>query len=314
MITTYKSISSDNYSVRTFNAYKEWTFTSSGDEVPVLLAQDTLIYNPAYDTVVVKADGTTFEYNKHSLYGQLSASFYSQLDTPTVLGHRKLGSSAKVLSIPVEYIGEGIKQGTLTITDDATSKTLTDNRSGSLMDGTTVVGDIFYGNGIVVYTDTSTVNTAFTSTWSLTFRSTQTITEHEIFVSVDKTEFNVSRNPTALYTTGTRTVDIVNHNTGRTETVVTFPGNQFIRKRTVSPTGTVYDYRYGSRVNAGISGGFEHYYVSSSVDVTGSFLTPFVTTIGLYDNDNDLVAVAKLPRPIKMEPNLPINFIVRFDA
>lgn len=310
MIRTYKPIPSSNYTVRTFNAYKEFTFTSAGTEVPVLLAEDTTIYNPTNDVTVT----STFEYNKHTLYGQLSASFYSVIDTPILLGVRKLGTSAKVLPVPNECIGDGIKVGSVTIIDDATSKTLTDNTSGSLMDGTTVVGDIFYGAGIIVYTDTSTVSTAFTSTWSLTYRSTQTITEHEILLSIDKTEFNMTRNPSALYTTGVRTVDIVNHNTGQTETVVTFPGNQFIRKRTVTTTGTVYDYRYGSRVSAGVSGGFEHYYLSASVDTTGSFLTPFVTTIGMYDNNNELVAVAKLPQPIKMEPTLPINFVVRFDA
>jgi hypothetical protein len=28
----------------------------------------------------------------------------------------------------------------------------------------------------------------------------------------------------------------------------------------------------------------------------------------------DLVAVAKLPQPIKSEPDMPVNFIIRFDT
>lgn len=52
----------------------------------------------------------------------------------------------------------------------------------------------------------------------------------------------------------------------------------------------------------------------ASNDPTGSFLTPMITTIGLYDDDLNLVAVAKLPQPIKSEHDMPVNFIVRFDT
>ena len=77
--------------------------------------------------------------------------------------------------------------------------------------------------------------------------------------------------------------------------------------------GDVMDFRFGSNINNAVSGGFEHWELSGSVDSTGSFLSPFITTIGLYDDDCDLVAVAKLPQPIKSEPDFPVNFIVRFD-
>jgi hypothetical protein len=74
------------------------------------------------------------------------------------------------------------------------------------------------------------------------------------------------------------------------------------------------DYRIPSQYTASISGGFEHYDMSGSVDTTGSFLSPFITTIGLYDDNCDLVAVAKLPQPIKSEHDITVNFIVRFDT
>ena len=43
-------------------------------------------------------------------------------------------------------------------------------------------------------------------------------------------------------------------------------------------------------------------------------LAPVVTTIGIYDKDGDMVAVAKLPQPIKNLPDYDVNFIVRFDT
>lgn len=50
----------------------------------------------------------------------------------------------------------------------------------------------------------------------------------------------------------------------------------------------------------------------SKADPTGSYLAPYVTTVGLYDG-TELVAVAKLGSPIKITPDFPINFIVKID-
>ena len=63
------------------------------------------------------------------------------------------------------------------------------------------------------------------------------------------------------------------------------------------------------RVNPAFLG----YQYSSSYDATGSFLAPCVTTIGLYQ-DNQLVAVGKLGRPIKNLIDWPVNIVVRFDT
>ena len=32
---------------------------------------------------------------------------------------------------------------------------------------------------------------------------------------------------------------------------------------------------------------------------TGSYLSTYITTIGLYDKDGDMVVIGKLPKPIK---------------
>jgi hypothetical protein len=101
---------------------------------------------------------------------------------------------------------------------------------------------------------------------------------------------------------------------GRTTKVVSYPGVKYIRKRQITETGDYLDYGYVSSVNSAISGGFEQFEQSGSIDLTGSFLAPFITTIGLYNDDCELVAVAKLPQPIKSMPDVPINFIIRFDT
>jgi hypothetical protein len=306
---TWKTIPASDYSIREFKAYKDWEFVS-GSDVLLMIAENTIIYNDA-NTITLTDN---FEYNKHSLYGQISSSFYSLTDTQIAQGIRRLGSKAKVFSIPNDYIGDGIKPGSVVVTDIAGGIQFTDNTSGSLLNGSSVVGDIFYNNGIVVYTDTATIDTRFTGNWTIDFKSTQTITEHEIFVSVDKTEYNVSKNPTSVITQNQRWYSLPASDNMKPQSVMVYEGDRYIRKKTKLPNGTILDYRYGSKVINGVSGGFEQYAVSASIDTTGSYLTPFVTTIGLYDTSGSLVAIAKLPKPIKMEPTLPINFIVRFDV
>ena len=46
---------------------------------------------------------------------------------------------------------------------------------------------------------------------------------------------------------------------------------------------------------------------------THSFFAPYVTTIGLYNDHGDLLAVAKTSRPVRNDPEIALSFIVRFD-
>lgn len=61
-----------------------------------------------------------------------------------------------------------------------------------------------------------------------------------------------------------------------------------------------------------IKSDFLTYAQSASLDKTGSFLAPVATAIGLYSG-LDLVMIGKLGNPIKITPELPINFVVRMD-
>jgi hypothetical protein len=47
--------------------------------------------------------------------------------------------------------------------------------------------------------------------------------------------------------------------------------------------------------------------------VTGSFFNPYFTTIGLYDDKLQLLAVAKMGAPVEKRDDVDMNVIVRFD-
>jgi hypothetical protein len=172
-------------------------------------------------------------------------------------------------------------------------------------------GNVFYNHGLIVLTKNS--DALLTTTWSLSFKSTETIFEHEYLLVVNEDEFNISTNPTATVSVG-EVSEMFTDSNGRTTKVVSYPGVKYVRKRQLTETGEYLDYSYTSSINSAISGGFEQFELSGSIDLTGSFLAPFITTIGLYNDDCELVAVAKLPQPIKSMPDVPINFIIRFDT
>jgi hypothetical protein len=180
--------------------------------------------------------------------------------------------------------------------------------------GTNRIGNVFYNQGIIVLTRDSDLY--LNGSWNLTYKSTQTIYENEYLLIVNEDEFNVSQNPSAIYALGQETGSFAD-TSGRIIKTITNPGVKYIRKKSTLENGELLDYRFTgsySGSNSASYAGFEHYDLSGSVDSTGSFLAPFITTIGLYDDSCELVAVAKLPQPIKSEPDITVNFIVRFDT
>lgn len=174
-----------------------------------------------------------------------------------------------------------------------------------------IIGNVFYNQGIIVFTKYPT--TKLLNNWEVSYKSTQTIYEHEYLLISNEDEFNISTNPTAVIEIG-RETEFIKDSDNKIYKVTTNPGVKYIRKKSTLENGNILDYRFGSTYSSSISGGFEHYDLSSSVDTTGSFLLPFITTIGLYDDECQLVAVAKLPQPIKSESDMPVNFIIRFDT
>ena len=48
--------------------------------------------------------------------------------------------------------------------------------------------------------------------------------------------------------------------------------------------------------------------------VTHSEFRPYVTQVGLYDEQNRLLAHAKLGKPIKLDDQYDTSFVVRFDV
>jgi hypothetical protein len=62
--------------------------------------------------------------------------------------------------------------------------------------------------------------------------------------------------------------------------------------------------------------GYISYYKDGTVRnfATGSDFSPYTTTVGLYNGDNDLLVIAKLAKPILISPNTDTTFIIKYDV
>jgi hypothetical protein len=248
-----------------------------------------------------------------SYYIDHATSSYSPTETI-----RELNTSASVISVAREVFGEEIKPGTLdlSLTIGSTSFTIKDDEDGNLYDNAhsasfaayksssfdrgqgvaangsgSDVGNIFYNRGLIVLTDTGSYTNDL-SEFTLKYKSTQTIYEHEYRVTAKPNEFNTSTN---ISLTADRSGSITIFN-GAVSASNFFPPSHL---PTGQGTGS-----YNSTYNAA---------TESLSLVTGSEFSPFVTNVGLYDQFGQLLAHAKMAKPIKLSKEIDTTFVVRFD-
>lgn len=132
------------------------------------------------------------------------------------------------------------------------------------------IGNVYYETGVVIVSDPRPkYKTAFLGRngnfdyqnfefgFEGSFKSVNTIYEHEIVCTIEKNKFNFTQNPSSLI-------------------------------------------KYNNRLK------IKPY-------VTNTEFTPYITTIGLYNDNHDLVAVAKLATPLKKRKDIDVNIIIRFD-
>lgn len=313
-----KQIPKSDIIVRPLKVYKEWRLDEN--DISPIFAKSGSIGD--YDAEI---EEKSYGYSKISLFRSIKAQFYLNPETSSMVtevgkrrsytskNERVLGEELVVFSIPQIYYGEGIKVGSVRLEDEQSGKIYIDDGYSNLIDsGSNVAGNIFYDRGLVVVTR-DVVSGSVLSQHTLDFRSTKTIYENEIFIPVLEGEFNFSQNPSAIYEDG-----------GKKFQITTSRAESLRKKANDKVTTTYYDsgiknvrnskYAYVSKLNPNKYGSFDDYEYSGSLDPTGSYLAPYITTIGLYDDSLNLLAVAKLPQPIKSEPDYPVNFIIRFDT
>ena len=134
------------------------------------------------------------------------------------------------------------------------------------------------------YLERKSFQNIFTSSFSLHFENEHTIYENEVRCLIKESDFNLSYNPTLLISGSQYIVTSGSQASGSFYTL------------TGSIDSTVKDFATGSILSS------------------GSYFRPYATSLGLYNDDNELIAVAKFGKPIMMSPNTDMTFVIRWDS
>ena len=332
----FKNLDPQDIKVKPFKTFKNFTFTNddSGSGVFLIKARSGSYkqYVSSSDAVTHIISGSvTSSFYALPTWNMINKTFYKDNDKPfrtfgnNSNNNRELNVSASVISVAREIIGEEIKPGSIELTTTIDSKTYTikDDKDGNLYDNnysasfaafksssfdrtqgvsTTAatrgsgseVGNIFYEQGLLVFTDTGSYkDVGFGTGYTLKYKATQTHYQYEYQVRVKPHEFNSTTN---ISITPGRSGSIT-----MAEGVVSM-SNYFPPSDQPSGAGTG---SYATFYNAA---------TESIGIVTESTFRPFVTDIGLYSENNELLAHGKLAKPIKLSDDIETSFIVRFDV
>lgn len=281
----FKRLQPTDYTVTPFQAYKRWNLTDDHDAVEVLRALKQV--TPSSPSDPKTGDGVF----QRTVYNLVFHTFYRS-DVP----YQQFGiedindvdlsfptqplSAAYVIKIGSQVFGERLLPGSIRITekDAAVPITLVDDESGNLVvEGTdTIVGNVFYQVGILVLKgeQDSVIEEPESTVDFPTFAI-------NAFASVFENPRIEFRSQVTQYEHEVRCV--IND---RDFNGVTNP--------------SVFDYEDETRR-------FVPYFTSDEFQ-------PFITTVGLYDEFLNLVAVGKLPRPIRKPDGVPLTIVIQFDT
>lgn len=298
-MSAYKKLNKQDAYITTYTAHKNWAVSASD-----------------FSSYGIKAFTATGSYlnSLQQLYypskslGEIVSHSYDYYNQTTLnfSQSRNITESPYVVSIPRELYGTCIQPGIgidVTINDVQQSRYVSSSYwSGSYTNDpevivglTTIsfgddgegnvyvsgssprryVGDIIYPHGMIIITDVEYAYLlGIKPVDTLTFKSSVPIYTHNYHCKLKETDYNSTYNPTAL-----------------TSSI----------RPTYYSDGELYS--SSSKVSLGDRNNL----------VTGSDFQPYITTVGLYNDANELIAVGKIGQPVPKSANTEMVFIVKID-
>lgn len=324
----FKTLDPADANLTPFKVYKEFTVTNadSGSGVYGFKAISGSTYNFTQTNAASRVstfDSASFYWTPswfilNHLYYRDTENPYNNFGQNDDKQYRKLHGSASIVSVPQKLFGERVKPRSIELTDDVTSSTVTivDDGHGNLYDNSSTarsasfasfasssfansetgsfVGNAFYEHGVLAITSTgSRYLFAGTGTgtdgYSLKYKAQVTLTEHEYTCIIGENEFTSTTNISATY---------------QKSGSMNITGSDIWRS--MPPGDALYK-----------SGSWKTSYNQATIFepfVTHSNFSPYVTTVGLYNDFNQLLAVGKLSKPFKNDPEISLGIVVRFDS
>ena len=326
-MSVYKPFTTSDVVVTPFKVNKSFTFTGAseltssnagidrffGKNTPYISGSNltgeistqnqTLIYESVkqlyYSNFLNGKDGSPANLAKFNNDGTItvqggSGSYQPMYDNylPDTLTANRLFPTASndrigVISIPSNLFGENIKPGTFSYSytgppPSFLSGEITDDENGNLFKDGSKVGDIIYQHGIMVLTSFGT--------------------------SITGSVYGTALYGTGVYSTaGSQELDIV---IGSSNITCSFQSTTTIYESQYKRTLRENEYNYTqnpSAISSSLNSGIVHDFL------TGSYFEPYITTVGLYNNANQLVAVGKLAQPLQSSNTTDTTILVNLD-
>ena len=234
----------------------------------------------------VYVSGST--HSEDFITGSLHNSMYSYNPYTYLNQHiHKFNNSGSLISIPMKYFGDYIKPKSLILEDNSKSSTITIKDDGD--------GNLYaVGNSI----------SASTSHPSSSDNYVGNIFYEQGLINITDT---------GSYSTGIKYTDVgVNYTASFASTMNVQTREYRIRVNSgefcSTPNHTIFE-GWGQNDYHPVSGTM----IQLGDQFTGSGFLPYVTTIGLYDDESKLIAVARLANPHKRSLSENITYVLKFD-
>ena len=331
-----KNLDPKDISIKPFKSFKNFTFTNndSGSGVWLVKARSGSMFSyvsSSDSTTSIVSGSVTTRYFALPTWHTINKLFYKDISKPfnvfssydSTKQNRELHTSSSIINVSRDVFGEEIKPESidLSLTTGGKTYTIKDDGDGNLYDNTysasfaafksssfnraqgvstaaatrgsgSEVGNIFYSQGLLALTDTGSYARDVTG-YTLKYKSTQTHYEYEYRLVAKPFEFNATTNISAT--------------PGRSGSLTL-------------PLGTVSMSNFlppGDSPSGQGTGSLKTFYNATTESLnftTHSEFRPYVTQLGLYNENEELLVHAKLAKPIKLSDDFETTFIVRFDA
>ena len=257
--------------------YSNYLSSSYGDSV------NTASIFPGSNTVGDVLVGTTPSDGRYFNYLQTTLSYPKYFPTASedIIG---------VISIPSRLFGDYIQPKSFTFT--APSGSLRDDGEGNILDETDdIVGNIFYYHGLIT------------------------------IVSEQAAGYGFVTYGTAIYGGAAGDNDSILNYITASNVTCSFSSSYKIHETQYKCTIRENEFNFSQ--NPSLSSGSTS--ISSSIgifytlgqyltdNVTGSYFSPYVTTVGLYDEYQNLLAVGKLAQPLPVSPTTDTTILINLD-
>lgn len=240
-----------------------------------------------YSNYLLNSDGSPAATASFNTDGTITGAaytpnYYNYLSS-TLLADRYFPTSSDdvigVISIPSNLYGEYIKPGTLTLSNALF--TLNDDGEGNVISGSYKVGDIIYEHGMIILTSDGIPKQ-----------------DGYGFVTYEG----------GLYDVGD--ISFINNFVNGTNITCSFSSSFNIYETQYKCTLRENEFNFSQNPTL-ISGSSNSGKINDFA--TGSYFSPYVTTVGLYDNSYNLLAVAKLAQPLPTSAVTDTSILINLD-